>query len=190
MTKLLLRKTCARSGFSLVEVTLCLAVVCVVGMTVIGLIPEGLINLRSAMNNTAESQIVEGITNNIVLTSYKNLPNLYPPVAFYYDVQGIPLTASGSGAPVGTVYTATIVNPNNHPNDPAVPGDLSNNFNGGSGSASTFSGFSGSTGLSSGISTVVTIKVAKANQPLSPDYFPIIIANNQGLALQNPSTGP
>lgn len=153
ITKLLGRKTCARRGFSLIEVTIALGIVVFAGITVIGVIPVGLLILRDAMNDTAESQIVQSITNDIVLTNYSDLVNYSKR---FYDVEGMPIGTQGGTAPSNTFYTATIITPIM---------DL----------ASTIPN------LSSGVGGTVIINIVRANQPLKPDSFSVIVANNQGL---------
>jgi uncharacterized protein (TIGR02598 family) len=87
------------TGFSLVEVAISLAVVSFSMLSILGLVPMGLTNLRQAMNNTVQSQIVQSITSEEQLTSFVNLQN----TSYYYDADGN--TTSPSSQPV---YTATV----------------------------------------------------------------------------------
>lgn len=91
----LLRKS---GGFSLVEVAMAMAIVSFTLVSILGLLPMGLSNFRQAMNTTVESQIVQGLTSELRLTSFQNLAN----GTTYYDADGNALTSS-----VGAIYTAT-----------------------------------------------------------------------------------
>jgi hypothetical protein len=109
------------------------------------------------MNDTAESQIVQSITNDLVLTNYTNLVS-NSKYSYFYDVEGMPLGAgaSATAAPLHTFYTATIITPIT---------DLSSTF----------------PHLSSGVGGTVIINIVRANQPTIPDSYSVIVANNQGL---------
>ena len=152
-------KPLAKQGFSLVEIAIALAIVSFTGITLLGLISSGLVSIRQAMNTTAESEIVQSLTNEIILTTYSNLSSLSNQY-FYYDVQGAPLNidTTSSTAPANTFYTARVS---------STTTDLS--------TTTTF------TNLSAGVGSTVTISITKANQPNQPDTFPVIIANNQAL---------
>ncbi len=86
-------------GFSLVEVAVAMAIMGFGLLSIVGLVPMGLTNFRQAMNNTVESQIVQGITSELQLTSFKNLAA----GTNYYDAEGN-LTKVTSQA----VYTAKV----------------------------------------------------------------------------------
>jgi uncharacterized protein (TIGR02598 family) len=86
-------------GFSLVEVAISVAVVSFSMLSILGLVPMGLTNLRQAMNNTIQSQIVQSITSQEQLTSFSNLQN----ATYLYDADGNTATSSAQ-----SVYTATV----------------------------------------------------------------------------------
>jgi uncharacterized protein (TIGR02598 family) len=92
-----------------------LGIVAFSGITVLGVIPVGLLTLRDAMNDTAESQIVQSVTNDLILTAYNDISSYSPQ---YYDVEGMPLGKQGGSPPAGTFYTASIVYPKNTKNIP------------------------------------------------------------------------
>lgn len=95
-----------RAGFTLVEVTLSVGVLSIAMVSVMGLLPFGLSTFREAMTNTVESQIVQGISNDILLTEFDQLPGLVEK-ELEYDNDGRPLgVGNASGRPV---YTARIV---------------------------------------------------------------------------------
>ncbi|HEY0256385.1 MAG TPA: Verru_Chthon cassette protein B [Candidatus Methylacidiphilales bacterium] len=97
----------ARHGFSLVEVAMALAIMGFASVSLIGLLPMGLHSLHEAMGNTIESQIVQNLTSDILLSSSTNLPQ-YKGQIFYFDDEGLQLTGAAGSVPGGTVYTATI----------------------------------------------------------------------------------
>ena len=69
-------------------------------VSLLGLVPMGLVNFRQAMNNTIEAQIVENISYQLELTSFSNLAYITPTT--YYDADGNLLNSSA-----GAVYTVT-----------------------------------------------------------------------------------
>jgi len=91
-----------RSGFSLIEVTIALGVVTFAAVSILGLLPTGLLVMRDAMNQTVESQIVRSIAGQSVVANFANLTNGSP---FYFNDEGQRiLTAEGS------VYTVSLSN--------------------------------------------------------------------------------
>ncbi len=104
-------------AFSLVEVTLALGIVSFAMVTMVGLIPLGLVTLRTAMDSTTESQIVQEIGSQTRLTAFSQLSAQYSGTVFYYDEEGTFLTNSSAlnpvSAPAATRYwvTATLVGP-------------------------------------------------------------------------------
>lgn len=74
-----------RSGFSLVEVTIALGVVTFAAVSILGLLPTGLVVMRDAMNQTVESQIVRSIAGQSVVANFANLTAGSP---FYFDNEG------------------------------------------------------------------------------------------------------
>ena len=92
-------KWTANQGFSLVEVAFAMAVMGFGLLSIVGLVPMGLTHFRQAMNNTVETQIVQSITSDLQLTSFKSLAA----GTTYYDGEGNP-TATASSA----IYTATV----------------------------------------------------------------------------------
>lgn len=68
---------------------------------ILGLVPVGLTNFREAMSNTAESQIVQGLSNDILLTDYSQLLAEYGGTnTSYYNDEGriIPGATDETGA--------------------------------------------------------------------------------------------
>ena len=82
-------------------------------ITSLGIIPVGLSTLRQAMDNTVESQIVQGLGAKILLTPYSQLATNFSGAVFYYDEQGSFLTNAPATRPLSTRYcaTATVTSP-------------------------------------------------------------------------------
>jgi len=74
-TKKVARRSSA--GFTLVETVIAMGIVAFAMLGILGLVPVGLTNFREAMNNTAESQIIQGVSNDILLTDYAKLTSTY-----------------------------------------------------------------------------------------------------------------
>ncbi|PTX93015.1 hypothetical protein DB345_15365 [Spartobacteria bacterium LR76] len=91
------------SGFTLIEVTISLGIVAFVMVSLVGLLPAGLSNFQTAISQTIESQIVQGLSEEIALTDFSNLSDLAGK-KFTYDNSGIS-TIAGDPA---TIYTATV----------------------------------------------------------------------------------
>ena len=96
-----------RKAFSLVEVTMALGLVSFAVITVIGLMPVGLVALHRAMDSTEEGQIVREISSQALLTPYSQLTNNFSGTTFYYDEDGVFLTNSAAPRPAATRYWAT-----------------------------------------------------------------------------------
>ncbi len=95
-------------GFSLVEVAMALGVVSFVMVTLVGLLPGGLTSFKKAMANTIESQIVQSLTNDLLLNNFSNLVAYAPTGAkatptYYYDSEGVQFPSQ-----TGAIYKATI----------------------------------------------------------------------------------
>ncbi len=87
-------------AFSLIEVTMALGLVSFAVITVIGLMPVGLVALHRAMDSTEEAQIVRQIGAQAVLTPYSQLINNFSGTTFYYDEDGVFLTNSAAPRPL------------------------------------------------------------------------------------------
>jgi uncharacterized protein (TIGR02598 family) len=106
-----------RSGFSLVEVMLSLAIASLGFITMLGLLPQGLQLSRNAANISAESRIKQKLTGELLTTSWKQLNwTSYGPSRYFND-QGIELTQSeiksSGGAAQTLAYVASVQMPNN-----------------------------------------------------------------------------
>lgn len=66
-----------RKAFTLVETVIAMGIVAFAMLGILGMVPVGLTNFREAMSNTAESQIVQGLSNDILLTKYSDLLDAY-----------------------------------------------------------------------------------------------------------------
>lgn len=104
-------------GFSLVEVVLALGICSFAMVAIFGMIPIGLSTFRDAMDTTAQSQIVQRLASDTLLTDYGNLANLPNPKEPYcYNDQG---ARTGPEA-TDLAYTAEITI-----GDIAAPGTIS-----------------------------------------------------------------
>jgi uncharacterized protein (TIGR02598 family) len=85
-------KTRLGNGFSLVETVLAMGIVSFAMLGILGLVPLGLSHFRQAMTMTAESQILQGLSNDLLLADYDKLVNQFTvsggKVTYYYDDQG------------------------------------------------------------------------------------------------------
>jgi len=137
-------------GFSLVEVTMALAIIAFASASIISLIPFGLTSFRHAMNNTVESEIVQTLTNDLAMTDFKNLSKMAGAggtgTTYYFDANGDPAGATSY------VYKAQISF-----TDLSAAAPLSN--------LTTTSG------------TTALITITKIDQ--TKDYFSMVLGNNQ-----------
>jgi uncharacterized protein (TIGR02598 family) len=76
-----------RSGFSLVEVTIAIGIVSFALVTLLGVVPVGLIATQDAMRQTARSQIIKQISSDLGMMRFDKLGN-YLGSTQYYDYNG------------------------------------------------------------------------------------------------------
>lgn len=81
-------------GFSLIETVLAIGVVSFAMLGILGMIPLGLNNFRTAMTYTAESEIVQNLSNQVYREDYATLDS--STVSKYYDLQGNYLEDGGT----------------------------------------------------------------------------------------------
>ena len=161
------RKDRCSSGFSLVEVAMALGIVSFVMVTLVGLLPGGLASFKQAMSNTNESQIVQSLTNDLLLDNFSALTTYVPtgttptPI-YYYDDEGAQLPSA-----TGSVYKATMtLTPVDGTNSPLT-------FNSSNGGATP--------PIIAAYSVVITITNVSDNSIYTqqhPHQYSIIIANN------------
>jgi len=96
-----------RKAFTLVETTIAMGIVAFAMVPILGLVPMGLTTFRNAISVTAEAQIVQGLSNEILLTDYELLTNKYSSeqVSYYTDEGEHLLTKNDAGA----LYQAKVV---------------------------------------------------------------------------------
>lgn len=94
----------ARGGFTLVEVVLSIGVVSFVLVSMMGLLPVGMATQRQATSNMVESQIVQSLTNEILLTDFANLKNQ----TLSYDREGKLLSSNGASTDPQSLYDVTV----------------------------------------------------------------------------------
>jgi len=103
-------------GFSLVEVAMSLAIVGFTCIALIGMLPMGLVSFHQAMGNTIEADIVQNLSNDMLLANFSDLyqydyNNSTNPAnqTFYYDAEGTQIsTTTPTVVPTGAVYTAVV----------------------------------------------------------------------------------
>ena len=93
------------AAFTLVEVALAMGVASFALVALIGMLPVGLATQRQAISNTIESQIVQTISNDILLSSFNNL-STSSTTTYHFDNSGQTVSASQTGVP--TMYTASV----------------------------------------------------------------------------------
>ena len=148
-----------QGGFSLVEVAMALAIMGFACISLIGMIPIGITSFHQAMGNTVESEIVQNLSNDILLADANGLGQ-YTTQSFYYDSMGVPLTTSANA-----VYTATItLAPVSSANSPTSL--VYNN------------GVTTSTAGANTSAFNLTITIQCVNNPLQPHKYSVIVSNN------------
>lgn len=101
-------------GFSLVEVAIALAIMGFACVTLIGMIPMGLTSFHQAMGNTVESEIVQNLSNDMLLANFSDLyqysyanSTTTTHQTYYYNNEGSPATGTGT-PPSDAVYTVVV----------------------------------------------------------------------------------
>lgn len=84
------------AAFTLVETTIAMGIVAFAMVPILGLVPMGLSTFRNAISFTAEAQIAQGVSNEILLTDYELVTSKYAtPQTSYYSDEGENLDNSG-----------------------------------------------------------------------------------------------
>lgn len=82
-------------GFSLIEVTIAMAIAAVALVTLLGMIPQGMDTMREAGDEAIEGRIHQQLLNELQMTPFEdNILNGYHGMEFYYDAQGEELSDS------------------------------------------------------------------------------------------------
>ena len=148
------------AGFSLIEVALSLGIIGFAMTALIGLLPFGLLTFKQAMTNTVESEIVQNLTNDILLSNFSNL-HQYNGQSYSYDKEGVSLSDS-----TGAIYTATVsmkgVDGSNSPT-----GLINNGVSTSATAANT-----------SAYNVTITISPTNAKTPSLAHSYSVIVANN------------
>jgi len=111
--------TISSRGFSLVEVTIAMAIAAIGILSVIGLIPQGMDTMRKATDQAIEGRIHQQILSEVQMADYDALDTAFlgsgGPLEIYYDDQGEEIGDSLAGNTIGgtsiPVYTARITIP-------------------------------------------------------------------------------
>ncbi len=127
-------------GFSLIEVTIAMAIAAVAISTLLGLIPQGLDTMRQAGDEAIQGRIHQQILNELQMVPFDgsagDVLNSYHRKEFYYDAQGEELDAADKGS-FSHIYSArvSILAPGGGSAPPSVDGASFNgySFDGGGG---------------------------------------------------------
>jgi uncharacterized protein (TIGR02598 family) len=122
-------------------------------ITILGLVPAGLVSFRQAMNNTVESQIVQALTNDLELTSFSNL-SAAAGQTYTYDADGNATTNAQA-----IFYTATVTLQPVNSTSSSFPVNLTNPVD------------------QTSEAQKVEIQITNKTQPAQPHTYSVIIAN-------------
>ena len=81
-------RTRTRKGFSLIEVTLAIAIVAFAFIALIGLLPAGMSVFNQTMDSTNEMRITADLSSMIQASDYESLTAELSRNIYYYDVDG------------------------------------------------------------------------------------------------------
>lgn len=89
-----------RAGFSLIEVTIAMAIAAVAVVSLLGLIPAGMNTMRDAGDEAIMARIHQQILNELQVADFDTLDTSYDELEVYFDSQGEELGDNrGSGSP-------------------------------------------------------------------------------------------
>ncbi|MEM6916326.1 MAG: Verru_Chthon cassette protein B [Verrucomicrobiota bacterium] len=115
-----------QKGFSLVEVTLAMAIAAVALVTLMGMIPQGMNTMQQAGDTAIEARVHQQILNELQMAEYDDLDTEYDQVVIYFDAQGEEIGDSNAGYRIGSdfdhVYSARISIPEVGENTPESVG--------------------------------------------------------------------
>jgi uncharacterized protein (TIGR02598 family) len=113
-TRALPAGTPSKSGFSLIEVVLAMAIASVAILTLVGLIPQGMDTMRAAGDQAIEARIHQQLMSEMQMASFASLDRAFHGLEIYYDAQGEELgdnrgagVASAAGS-LEHIYTARV----------------------------------------------------------------------------------
>lgn len=100
-----------RGGFSLIEVTLAIAIVAFAFVALIGLLPAGLGVFNQTMDSSNEMRISSELTSMIQATNYDNLTNAFAQNIYYFDVDGgaLDTKVDSRGYENERIYSAKVI---------------------------------------------------------------------------------
>ncbi len=111
----------SQKGFSLVEVTLALGVVAFSLVSILGVLPVGLTNLRTAIDTSVETQIFNQVASEVALMSYTEIDDYVQTSPLYYDDNGRRVDSGAAASYRADLTLAT-------PNYPGMPTGIDANL--------------------------------------------------------------
>lgn len=112
------------TAFSLIEVTLSIAIVAFAFVAIFGLLPVGMNTFRRAVDYSLGSQIVQRLVNDAMQTDYAELIKVTPaaPSTRYFDDQGNEVTADNDYLYIAelSVVAPTTLPPATNPASPSL----------------------------------------------------------------------
>lgn len=110
--KIYYQKSKRTRAFSLIEVTLAMAIAAVALVTLLGMIPQGLSTMNEAADLAIGGRIQQQVLNEVQMADF-DVIDRYDGMVVYYDSQGEEIESQGGGdgatPPEGTVYSARVV---------------------------------------------------------------------------------
>lgn len=135
-------------AFSLIEVVLALGIISFALVSIMGVTCVGFKSFQQAISTTVETQIVQGLANQLQQTKYTSL-SVAGNTNYYFNYEGGPTNSSGA------VFTVAVSTPTNV----ALPVPAAQSPN------------------PSANLLLVTFNITRKNSPLSTNAFQVYIAN-------------
>ena len=151
-----------------------LAIVGFACVSMMGMLPIGLTSFHQAIGTTTEAEIVQNLSNDILLANFSDLyqyTSQYGNRVYYYDEEGTPLSVVTAGVPPsGTIYKVVVSLAVVNGSDSLVALYDNGVSTAGKPNASTIPTISSAYN--------VTITVTSVNQAVPPHVYTVIVANN------------
>ncbi len=123
------------AGFSLIEVTIAMAIAAVALVTLLGLIPQGMDTMREAGDEAIEGRIHQQLLNELQMTPFeKDIIDTYDGKEFFYDSQGEEIGntrdsgKAGAKGSLAHIYSARVTLPDLGKSPASVGGGSFNGY--------------------------------------------------------------